>query len=60
MRNICEIILNLDQWFCSCFKIILIYSSGGHLVYYEEHLCEIILNWDQCFGHLVQQSRHFS
>ena len=32
-EHLCEIILNLDQWFKRCHvKIFLIYSSDGHLV----------------------------
>ena len=32
-EHFCEIILNLEKWFRRCcFKIILILSSGGHLV----------------------------
>ena len=61
-KHLCEIILNLDQWFrrrCR-LKIFLIYSSGrpsclvernhfgrGH---YEKHFFEIILNLDQWLG----------
>ena len=60
MRNICEIILDLDPWFRrSCrLKRFIIYSSGGQVLFsgldrlcncvighYEELFCEINLNW---------------
>ena len=55
VKHFCEIILNLDQQFMRChLKIFLIYSSGGHFIwwsgtvcaifgreYYGEHSCEI-------------------
>ena len=62
MEHLCEIILNLDQWFKRCpFKICSFFNSVGHFVQWsraicaisiegiEEHSCEIILNLDQWF-----------
>ena len=62
-ENLCEVILNLDQYFRRCrLKKFLIWGSGGPFVWqsgtkcaivleghYEEHFYEIILNMDQWF-----------
>ena len=43
MRNICEIILNLDQWFRRCrLKIFLVYSSGGPFVPWSLTIREVL------------------
>ena len=62
MEHLCEIILNLDQWFRRCrLNIFLIYSSKGNLVQRSRtilavladiimrNISEIILNLDQWF-----------
>ena len=61
--NICEIILNLDQWFRSrCHSryvlvlglVAILFNWGDHLCnfckgQYKGQFCEIILNLDQWF-----------
>ena len=42
-EQFCAIILNLDQWFRSCLKIFLIYSSGGPFVQQSGTICEILV-----------------
>ena len=45
MRNNCEIILILDQWFRRClFKIFLIWSSGGPFVQRSRTICAILVD----------------
>ena len=39
-----DIILNSDQWFRRCFKIFLIYSSGGPLVWCSRTICAILVD----------------
>ena len=43
-EQICEIILNLDQWFKRCrLKIFLILSSGGPFVQRSRTVCAILV-----------------
>ena len=45
MKQFCEIILNLDQWFrgTCCFKLFLIWNSGGPFVQQSRTICEILV-----------------
>ena len=43
-EQLCEIILNLDQWFRTCrLKILLIWSSGGPFVQWSGTICAILV-----------------
>ena len=45
MKQFCEIILNLDQWFRrrNCLKIFLIWSSGSSFVQRSGSICAILV-----------------
>ena len=43
-EKLCEIILNLNQWFRRCpLKIFLIYKSGGSFVQWRGTICAILV-----------------